>query len=434
THTATINWGDGTTESGTVGSGTVTGSHVYTDDGVYTVTVTVTDDDNGSHSDTFTVTVANAVPVVEAGADQSADEGSSISLDPCTLTDAGSADTHTATINWGDGTTESGVVGSGTVAGTHTYLENGTYTVTVTVTDSDSDSGSDTLTVTINNVVPTIDSATIPGTGTEDVAVSFAVSASDPAGVNDPITYAWDFGDGNTGSGATPSHTYAEEGTYNVSVTASDDDGGVSLAFSDDIEIAAVDETAPSATVGVLPVFTPAANIPLTLDIALDDSGPAGEPSSGVATYDVYVAMNNDPYTLFADDVPASQTQVQYLAAMSQTRYWFRAVATDAAGNEEENVIVAEANTFTGDLEAPVSSVTGATASTEGMIQVDFTATDQGGSGVGQVELFVSIDGTAGVPLISSPVTINGDDAATHTGSLHFQAIRDGAEHTNFFY
>ncbi|MEW2359031.1 LamG-like jellyroll fold domain-containing protein [Spirillospora sp. NPDC029432] len=37
--------------------------------------------------------------------------------------------------------------------------------------------------------------------------------------------YAWDFGDGQSGTGATPSHTYAEAGQYTVKLTVTDDDG-----------------------------------------------------------------------------------------------------------------------------------------------------------------------------------------------------------------
>lgn len=44
--------------------------------------------------------------------------------------------------------------------------------------------------------------------------------SSDPDG--DAITFAWDFGDGATGSGGTPSHTYAEDGDYNVSLVVKD--------------------------------------------------------------------------------------------------------------------------------------------------------------------------------------------------------------------
>ena len=37
--------------------------------------------------------------------------------------------------------------------------------------------------------------------------------------------HAWDFGDGTTGSGATAGHTYAAAGTYDVTLTVTDDDG-----------------------------------------------------------------------------------------------------------------------------------------------------------------------------------------------------------------
>jgi len=59
-----------------------------------------------------------------------------------------------------------------------------------------------------------------------DDTVSFDGSGSydpDPAGTI--VSYAWDFGDGTTGTGVTPSHDYSTAGTYTVILTVTDDGG-----------------------------------------------------------------------------------------------------------------------------------------------------------------------------------------------------------------
>ncbi len=56
-----------------------------------------------------------------------------------------------------------------------------------------------------------------------DLGCTFDASASnDPDGSIDG--YAWDFGDGQTGTGATPSHTYPAAGDYPVTLTVTDND------------------------------------------------------------------------------------------------------------------------------------------------------------------------------------------------------------------
>lgn len=66
-----------------------------------------------------------------------------------------------------------------------------------------------------------------PYAGTAGSPVQFDGSATtDPDG---PVaSYAWDFGDGGTGAGATPSHTYASDDTYVVVLCATDGNGDAS--------------------------------------------------------------------------------------------------------------------------------------------------------------------------------------------------------------
>lgn len=61
THLALINWGDGTITPGLIDelAGTVTGSHTYTNAGIYEVTVTVSDNDGGINSDFAFFTVVS---------------------------------------------------------------------------------------------------------------------------------------------------------------------------------------------------------------------------------------------------------------------------------------------------------------------------------------------------------------------------------------
>jgi PKD repeat protein len=251
-----IEWdfGDGATASGTL-----TPIHTYADNGIYTVTLNVTDDDGASSIDALTLTVLNVAPSVEAGADQTINEGDSVSLDPATFTDTGTADTHTAVIDWGDGTVEAGVVaeidGSDTVSGSHTYVDNGDYTVTLTVTDNDGASSSDTLTLTVHNVVPSVE-AGADQTINEGDSVSLDPATFIDAGIADTHTAVIDWGDGTVepgvvteagGSGTVSgSHTYTDNSDYTVTVTVTDDDG----AATKDTLATTVLNVAPSVEAG----------------------------------------------------------------------------------------------------------------------------------------------------------------------------------------
>src|SRR5690606_24671490 len=104
-------------------------SYTYPDNGTYSATVRICDDGGACGEETRDIVLVNVAPTVDAGPDQTAASGTTVSLPPATFTDPGTLDTHTATVDWGDGSPiESGTVNQTemTAAGSHTYTSSGT--------------------------------------------------------------------------------------------------------------------------------------------------------------------------------------------------------------------------------------------------------------------------------------------------------------------
>jgi PKD repeat protein len=88
-----------------------------------------------------------------------------------------------------------------------------------------------------SNASPTADPGG-PYSATEGIAVSLDGSgSSDPDG--SVVSYAWRFGDGSTGSGVSPSVTYASAGSYTVSLTVTDDGGKASAPATTTVTVSA---------------------------------------------------------------------------------------------------------------------------------------------------------------------------------------------------
>lgn len=249
--------------------------HQYLDDNpsgtnidTYTISTKITDDDLGVGTATASILVKNVQLQLTVPADQNVNEGTVLDLSGDKLgsfTDVGTLDSHTATVDWGDGSPTEAVIvaeanGGGVLGASHIYADNGVYTVTVTVTDDDLDSVFGTFQVSVVNVDPTLTGVSSPlhveegriitlgglGVGLEDPGFDNPANPLQVGGTTETFTaVSVDWGDGSTpdallidtrlngGENVTTkatfshmAHAYADDGSYTVSVVVSDDDGG----------------------------------------------------------------------------------------------------------------------------------------------------------------------------------------------------------------
>lgn len=217
-------FGDGSTASG------VTATHTYSDAGAYTITLTVTDNDGSTNQlrQAFNLIVpsppADGVPTASFTLSfNTGQDALEVSVDASTSADA---DGNIINYAWdfGDGSTTSGVTA------THTYSDAGRYVITLTITD---DAGNISQVSRILNLVSPPEPTNRP---------PIALIVATPSIVGIPLTvrfdatnsldfdgtvvgYTWDFGDGQTATGATVDHTFASEGSYVIELEVTDDDG-----------------------------------------------------------------------------------------------------------------------------------------------------------------------------------------------------------------
>jgi N-acetylneuraminic acid mutarotase len=245
--TATINWGDGTSGSGTVsgtgGNFTVTGSHTYAEETSSALSTTVTINETKNN---LTASATSSATISDAALPQAAPQpavaptmGQPFTGPVASFSDAdpnAAAGDYTATINWGDGHQTTGSVvanGSGgfNVIGTNTYNVAGTMPISVTVTDSGGAS------VSINNSGHVPATLQVTGLGlaaTEGKAFNNAVVATltdtDPTVTTADLSATINWGDGTSSSGTVTgasgnfsvagSHSYAQEAAgYTITVT-----------------------------------------------------------------------------------------------------------------------------------------------------------------------------------------------------------------------
>ncbi len=153
--------------------------------------------------------------------------------------------------SFGDGASGSGL------QVTHTYTQVGQYTAEANITDA---AGGSSLQQVVIKVVqaqaPVATVTATPDSGIAPLSVSFGTQVTGGSG---NYTYAWDFGDGSTGTGKTPSHRYDSAGQFSATVVVSDTTTGAkSQPASVDVHVASNEQPVASASAspssGIVPL------------------------------------------------------------------------------------------------------------------------------------------------------------------------------------
>jgi len=211
-------------------------------------------------------------------------------------------------------------------------------------------SGKATKTIQLQDRIPTASFTFTSGTILTSASVSFDGTASfDPDGTI--VGYAWTFGDGSTGSGATPAHSYSIAGTYSVKLNVTDNSGSTAV----DTQTVIITDRPPTVTLA-LSSTTATSGSAIVITISASDSDGAiatttvnwgdgttdtisGPPTtdshtyslasgSSSATYTITVTVHdNSGSTMSATSNPIAVQPIQSSSNVSFPLYYFGILA-----------------------------------------------------------------------------------------------------------
>jgi hypothetical protein len=283
----------------------------FPDNGTYTVGLRVTNQSGRSSTDTASITVTNLNPtIVSVTGTAAINEGAGTLLTITATDPAGVNDPLSYSFDCqNDGTYE--IVPQASNQATCTYGDNGTFTVNVQVTDGDGGEDTDTsFVVIVTNVAPTIVSVTGTAAINEGAGTLLTVTATDPAGVNDPLSYSFDCQNDGTyeivpQASNQATCTYGDNGTFTVNVQVTDGDGGTDTDTSFVVTVT-----------NVAPVISMVANngpvnegSPVMVTVTASDAAGANDPltyqfdCNNDGTYDLSQSSNIGNCTIYDQGV-----------------------------------------------------------------------------------------------------------------------------------
>ena len=228
----------------------------------------------------------------------------------------------------------------------------GLWSLTVAGADSSSpvNSGKATKTIQLQDRLPTAIFTFTSGTILTSVSVNFNGTTSfDPDGTI--VGYAWDYGDGSTGSGTTPSHSYSIAGIYIVKLNVTDNSGSTQVStqtvtITDRPPTISLTQSSTTAAPGQAVIITISASDPdgtiATTTVNWGDgttdtisgppttdshtySLPSGSPS---ATYTITVTVHdNSGSTMSVTSDPITVQPIQPSSNVSFPLYYFGILA-----------------------------------------------------------------------------------------------------------